>query len=61
MPDFYQEGNLIVRTESYNESIHKKKVKNNKKELNLWKIKVKNNKDENDINNLKIINFPKLK
>jgi len=61
MPEFYQEGNLIVRTESYNESIHKKNIKKEKKELNLWKIKVKNNKDENNINNLKINNFPKLK
>jgi len=61
MPEFYQEGNLIVRTESYNESIHKKNIKKEKKELNLWKIKVKNNIDENNINNLKINNFPKLK
>ena len=61
MPEFYQEGNLIVRTESNDESIHKKNIKEEKKELNLWKIKVKNNKDENNINNLKINNFPKLK
>ena len=58
MPSYYSSGNLIVRTDSYDEIIHKKPEKK-EIQLNLWKKKVSNEK--NDINNLKKVNFPELK
>lgn len=44
MASYYSEGNLIVRTESYEE---KKELPKIKEEINVWKEKVsgENNKD----------------
>ena len=64
MPSFYQSGNLIVRSSSYDMTLHKKKLNKNKKNknkinnLSLWKNKLKIN--FNDKKNLSINNFPKL-
>lgn len=53
MPSYYREGNLIVRSDSY-EKLYKREIKNE-----LWKKKVK--KDNNDISKLEKNNFPKLR
>ena len=59
MPSYYSSGNLIVRTDSYDEKKHEKQSKPKEIRLNLWKKKVSNEK--NDINNLNSMNFPTLK
>ena len=59
MPDFYSEGNLIVRTDSYEQGPPSPKKNVPQKETNLWKNKVKDEK--NNKQNLTIDNFPTLK
>ena len=57
MPSYYREGNLIVRSDSYEKldsKLNKREIKNE-----LWKKKVK--KDNNDISKLEKNNFPKLR
>jgi len=55
MPDYYSEGNLIVRTDSYEEKKEEPKVK---EEVNVWKEKVSgNNKDPEKF---KETDFPSL-
>tara|TARA_B100000900_G_scaffold386034_1_gene376152 strand:+ start:474 stop:647 length:174 start_codon:yes stop_codon:yes gene_type:complete len=57
MPFYYREGNLIVRSDSYEKldfKLNKREIKNE-----LWKKKVK--KDNNDISKLEKNNFPKLR
>ena len=64
MPTFYQSGNLIVRSSSYDMDSHNQKlneknmIKNKINNLSLWKNKLENNM--NDKKNLSINNFPKL-
>ena len=63
MPSFYSEGNLIVRTESYEYEQHPKtSPKMDQKPVvkeNLWRNKVQTK--TNDTQNLTMNNFPTLK
>ena len=62
---FYESGNLIVRTDSFDSlvdnvysDIKKQKKSDKKRELSLWKQKVGNS--QNDEKNLTKENFPSL-
>ena len=62
---FYESGNLIVRTDSFDSlvdtvysDIKKQKKSDEKRELSLWKQKVGNS--QNDEKNLTKENFPSL-
>ena len=59
MPDFYQEGNLIVRTESYNSDPEPEPEPDPETEVlsEAWKEKVTGN---NNPKELKKEDFPKL-
>ncbi len=56
MPDYYSEGNLIVRTDSYEEKKEEPKVK---EEVNVWKEKVSGNSNK-DPEKFKETDFPSL-